>query len=419
MNPLAIIRRSTALTLTLALAAGCGDSQDAGPDVPPDASPDAPPESQAHRYTTTSNVGDLSTWTIDGDTLTVEWQDISTTGEVERTYHATAACDPVDAQFGDRSCLVQGDGDCVPGTAACADGDGLSDGDLLRVFEIPGVAILVSANNSQLHTGFAAGNCEDVAVDDYTFINVGLGQHDIFGLFRTNADFTNAVHMDFGFSDDPENEISYRTSDPAGIVPSITSSPCSGGVRELTIDATNDKIRLVLTAAGHLVLDKPEGAGGLLAVNAANAASVADFAGKSWGGITFPDDGEPELVDLTTGPLTNGAVPVTQIVVSAHGDITPDHPVSIHDGTTATKLNEQLLEPNDPYNTNNIVFGGDYTGGPAELPGIFELDPVMDETTLIGVGATVDGKTMLFGAVVNQFDGPENAIKGNFIIFEK
>lgn len=418
MNPLvSIIRSSTVTLLSLALAAtaGCGESQDAGPDVPPDAAP----ESQAHSYTTTSNVGDLSTWTIDGDNLTVEWQDISTTGEVERTYHGTAVCDPVNPQFGDRSCVVQGDGDCVPGTAACADGDGLSDGDLLRVFEIPGVALLVSTNNSQLHTGFAAGSCEDVPVDDYTFINVGLEQSDIFGLFRTNADLTNAVHMDFGFSDDPENQIAYRTSDPAGIVPSITPSPCNGGVRQLTIDATNDKIRLVVTAAGHLVLDKPEGAGGLLAINAANAADVSDFANKSWGGISFPDDSGPELIELTTGPLTDGAVPVTQIIASEHGDITPDHAVSIHDGSTAPKLNQQLLEPNEPYNTNNIVFGGDYTGGPAELPGIFELDPVQDETTLIGVGATVDGRTILFGAVVNQFQGAENGIKGNFIIFEK
>jgi len=394
--------------------AGCTNSEEPAPD------PDPIPE-PTYSYRTTSNVGDLSTWTLEGNMLSVEWKDIApVTGAIEKTYIASAVCASQNDEYGYRNCLVDGDAQCVSGTQQCGDDDGPQDGDTLTIFEVPGTALLVnSGHDGQLHAGFAAQGCSEVATQDYSYINIGLGQRDVVGLFRTDGDFSTVHHMDFGFSDAPDNELSYNTNDPGGLVAGLSASPCDGGVRELTIAETNDKLRLVITAAGHLVLDKPEGQGGMLAISKANAAVISDFASKSWHGISFPDEGEPEYISVTTGPLADGRVQLTSIVLSESGDITPMNSY-INSGAVAPSLNGGMMEPNEPYFTNQIVSGGHYTNGPSELPGVFELDPVSgDETAILGIGATVNGKTMLFGAVVNGHEENENVVKGNFILFEK
>ena len=374
-------------------------------------------------YTTTSNVGDLSTWTIDGNSLTVTWQDIAAmTGVVEKTYNASAVCTEPHVTFGYRTCLVDGDAVCTSGSVACAPGDGPQDGETFRMFEVPGVALVVSSNDDELHAGFSAGACEAVPTDDYTFVNVGLGQNDIFGLFRTDAAFTTATHMDFSFSDGTNGQISYTTGDPMGVVTGLSSGPCSNGVRELTIMSTGETLRLMVTSAGHFVLDKSEGEGGLVAINENNAATISDFANRDFGGIVFPDNSAPQAINVLTGAESAGQVPMTSIVLSSDGDITPMGSTAfISNGATGTKLNETLLEPGNAYNTNAIVSGGDYTGGPSTLPGLFEISPVSgDETAILGIATAVGGKTILFGTVANE-DGlsGENIVKGNFILVEK
>jgi hypothetical protein len=226
--------------------------------------------------------------------------------------------------------------------------------------------------------------------------------------------------MDFGFSDGADGQISYITNDPGGLVSGLTASACANGVRELQVEGENQTLRMVLTAAGHFILDKPEGQGGLIAINNQNAASIEDFAGKNFGGIAFPDDRPPAFVNATMGAAENGRALITSIELSDLGDITPQSPTYLNDGSAGSKLNEALLEPMQPYASNAIVLSGDYTAGPAQLPGVFELDAVSgDETSIVGIGAAVNGKAILFGAVVNEFEGASNAVKGNFILVEK
>ncbi len=281
------------------------------------------------------------------------------------------------------------------------------------------MALVAEYQGEQLHAGFAAGDCQDIGTDDYTYVNVGLGQSEAFGLFRTDADFTDVHHMDFGFSDDPDNQLRYQTHDPAGLV-SLTAGACTDGVRDLVVDAGDDKVRVMVTASGHLVLDKPEGQGGMLAIDAANAATIDDFADKTWGGIAFPDDRAPEYIRLTTGAAANGRAVVTSLKLSDTGDITPATPAYISDGAHSPSLNESMLEPLESYASNQIVVDGSYAGGPSQLPGIFEVDPISgDETAIVGIGTTVGGKTMLFGSVVNVYEDSRNGVKGNFILVEQ
>lgn len=403
----------SALFLTAIATAACGQVVDEN---------GTPPEvSSAHSYQTTSNVGDLSTWTIDGNQLSVEWKDIApVSGAIERTYSVSAICGSVDPTFGDRTCLVDGDSVCTPGTEACGPDDGPKNGETFTVFEIPGMALVANVEDEQLHAGFAAGDCAEMTTDDYTFINLGLGQGDIFGLFRTDSTFSAVKHMDFGFSDSPEGQISYTTGDPGGVLTGITPTECSGGVRDLIIGDNDETVRLIMTAAGHFIIDKAEGEGGLIAVNGENVATIEDFADRQFGGIAFPDDRAPELLNVVTGPAVDGRVQVLSIELSVSGDITPETPVYINDGTAGAKLSAQLLEPKAPYATNHIVASGSYTSGPSSLPGMFEIDPVSgDETAIIGLGASQGGKTILFGSTINEFDGVQNAVKGNFILVEK
>lgn len=397
------------LTACLSLGASCGEIED--PQT----------ETTSHSYRTTSNVGDLSTWTIEGNHLHVEWQDIApVSGAVEKIYTVDALCGSVNADFGHRTCLVDGDAICADGTVACEPGDGPQDGETFTIFEVPGMALIVNVEDAELHAGFAAGDCSEVATDDYTFVNVGLGQREIFGLFRTDADFSTVHHMDFGFSDAPENQLSYTTGDQAGLVAGISASACKDGVRELLIEGSGETLRLVVTQAGHFVLDKPEGEGGLIAINDQNSAVIADFANKEFGGIVFPDDRGPELLSMSTGDVAGGRASITALTLSETGDVMPDTPVYINEGAMGEHLGDAFLEPDQSYASNQIVVDGNYPQGPSQLPGVFEIDAVGgDETAIIGVGATVDGRTLLFGAVVNEFEGLENAVKGNFILVEK
>ncbi len=405
--------QSTSILLSLLAAFGCGtDAREEGTEDP---------AATAHSYQTTSNVGDLSTWTIDGNKLSVEWKDIAPiTGAIEKTYFVTAVCGSIDPDFGDRTCLVDGDALCTDGVVPCEPNDGPQNGETFTIFEVPGMALIANVENEQLHAGFAAGACDDMPTDDYTFINLGLGQKDIFGLFRTDSAFSLVHHLDFGFTDDPENQIAYTTGDDGGTVAGITASACQDGVRELVIDATSDTLRMMITGAGHFIIDKPEGQGGLIAVNAQNIATIEDFANRSFGGIAFPDDRAPELINATMGPAVNGRVEILSLELSDTGVVALNGPTYINDSTAGANLSAPMLEPRFAYADNQIVIDGSYTQGAASIPGMFEIDKVSgNETAIIGVGASLDGKTMLFGTVVNQYEGTTNGVKGNFILIEK
>ncbi len=64
-------------------------------------------------YSTTSNKGDYSEWTLSGNSLNAKWEVINSSGDVNYTYTIAATCGTADAD---------GVHQCTISTASCADG---------------------------------------------------------------------------------------------------------------------------------------------------------------------------------------------------------------------------------------------------------------------------------------------------------
>jgi len=192
-----------------------------------------------------------------------------------------------------------------------------------------------------------------------------------------------------------------------------------------------ETLRSVMTASGLFVLDLPSGQGGLISFKTANAATLADFAGKSFGGISFPDDTDPEPINAVFGSVTGGKVNITATigattssaldimpVAAASTDTAPDYPVF----TSATDYGAYSL------------LAGDYPA-PTDIPGLFKLDGLDstgDTGRVVMAAMKFSGKVIAVGMVYNwrttseenpatgsafAADGLYNT--GNFLLFEK
>ena len=102
---------------------------------------------------------------------------------------------------------------------------------------VPGVALFVHTDgdfdDEQLYIGFAknAEACSDDVSGDYTFIHIGLGLNENFSMYRTDDNFVNILHSDFGFDSTASTatpEVIYRTGSENTV---LTDSGCSNGVR--------------------------------------------------------------------------------------------------------------------------------------------------------------------------------------------
>ena len=375
-------------------------------------------------YSTTSTRGDYSEWSLDGDDLSVVWQAVDDLGAIDVTYTIAATCATAN-EFGIRECTIS-TASCAPGASVCSD---IPSG-TFELMDVPGLAIFVNTDDvgveKQLHVGFAkdAGACEDDVSGDYTFIRTGLGLSENFGMYRSDTNFINIAHSDFGFeplSMFTAQEIAYRTGSASGMEV-LNDMGCVEGVR--TRDADGTLIRSMMTESGLFILDFPAGEGGLVSFKVDQAAVLADFAGKTFGGISFPDNGDPSPVLAEFGSVNAGRVEVTVGTETINL-------VDVEFDTSAT-----ITNPTYPDFTAVIP---DYAGNalaatyptPDTIPGLFKLEDPADSGRVILVGMNFNDKVIAFGMVYNRrdttdtnpatgnpFDADGLYNTGNFIIFE-
>ncbi len=397
--------QTAAIAVAIALtSAACSQDQGGGSST------------DSYTYGTTSSTGDWAEWTIEGSALSVLWQDISLTGDLERTFTVKATCVTADATFGYRTCTISSFA-CADGTATCTGTEG-ADITQFHTFEIPGVALMVhapkstttdSVNNDDIHFGFATStaSCKDDVSGDYVYARMNVGDNDIFGLYRTDADLLNVTHAVFQYSgsDLTTKQLAYNAS--SGGTLTLTDGGCTNGLRQRT--SPGGKFRAFLTAAGTFILDMPEGNGGIVSFKTENAASLSDFASKEWNGISFPDNGKPQLIYAKSTTESGSAIALTEVKM-------------LKDGTSTTLTSSlpsfSAVGDSAPaaYTSSGNALVTDYPN-PASLPGIFKLAGGTDTNTIIA-GMKFSGKTIAFGVNLNTRDG---GIKntGNFVIFEK
>jgi hypothetical protein len=386
----------------------------------------------SYTYSTTSSKGDYAEWTLSGDQLAAAWNVIQTDGTIAYTLDFTSTCGTADT-FGVRTCTVDA------ATSTCSDGaltcPGTFTGDF-AMMEVPGVALFVqtgSGSSGQLNVGFAkdSGACTQDVSGDYTTIHTGLGTTENFGLYRVDSDLLNVTHGDFGFVTADGNatqSVDYGTSTPDV---TFSDSGCVGGVRTRVLAGSGDTIRSMITASGLSVWDLPAGLGGLISFKTANAASLADFANKSFGGISFPDNAAPEPISAISGAVSGNQVDIT--AVSAGGSSLTANIKALATPATATSpaYPDFTVAPSG-YTSTNTVLATDYSA-PAAIPGLFKLDGALTDTGRVVMAAMkFNGKVIAVGMVYNYrttydtnpatgttfpSDGLYNT--GNYILFEK
>jgi len=406
------------LAMAMALAGGCGSS-------------DTGPATSKNSYATTSSKGDYSEWTLTGDTLDASLDVVNDTGGIDYTYAVTANCGSADS-FGVRSCTVT-TSSCSDGLLTCtAPPSGSFD-----MMEVPGVALYVhmgSGSSAQLHVGFAKDStaCTADVSGDYTLIHTGLGNRENFGVYRSDADFINITHADFGFDTADANvsdqSVAYRTGDGTGTgMEALIDDGCVDGVRKRFVGG--DAIRSMMTGSGLFVMDLPAGQGGLISFKTSNAATLADFANKSFGGISFPDNSPAEPVKATSGAVVGSQVDLSATIGSESQ--------AFNIKALATPSSTPISGPPYPDFTvapagySNNTLSADYTD-PAAIPGMFKIDGVNDSGRVVMAAMKFSGKLIAVGMVYNYrttsetnpgtglpFDQDGLYNTGNFILFEK
>lgn len=401
---------------TLILLSACGGSNDS-----------APAASNSFTYSTTSSKGDYSEWTLIDGGLTATWNVVASNGDIEYTYNLSATCsDP--ASSGVRSCTIT-TGSCSDGTLACSD---TPTGDF-DMMDVPGVALFVHTDgdfdDDQLHVGFAKNNdaCSDDVSGDYTFMRTGLGLTESFGMYRTDANFINILHSDFGFDSTVATTtptVAYRTGSEAN---ALVDNGCTNGVRFRQTSIGGDSIRSMMTNSGLFVLDFPSGQGGIVSFKTSHAASLSDFENKSFGGISFPDNSGSEPISATSGAIVDNKVSMAAVIGS-------------------TVLNMDVMSLNTSDSMTNPSYP-DFTAVPAgygasvlsstyatpnDVPGLFKFDNLPDNGRVIMSAMKFNDKIIGIGMVynfrntgqINPADGNPFAADnlyntGNFILFEK
>ncbi|HHO56879.1 MAG TPA: hypothetical protein ENK21_10855 [Trueperaceae bacterium] len=379
-------------------------------------------------YFTTSSKGDYSDWTIVDNLLTAVWHVVNSSGAIDYSYNFTANCAlPVDD--GSRLCTINPGATCTNGVAVCTD----TPSGVIRIMEVPGVALYALSNDDfqeqQLHVGFAkdSGACSQNVSGDYTMIHSGLGLRDNFGVYRSDTNFLNVLHADFGFDTSSAlvtPTVKYNSSSEAE---SLTDLGCSDGVRVRRLGT--DTIRAMLTQSGLFVLDLPAGQGGLLSFKTNRAAQIADFANKNFGGVSFPDNSGPRFVKAVSSALTANRVGL------AAGDGSSTINLRIMPLTTAD-LETSPGYPNfatspTGYSTPGSVLAAGYPA-PKDIPGLFKLDGLTDAGRVILSAMEYNSKIIVIGMVYNHrttsetnpatgLHFTENNLynTGNFILFEK
>lgn len=416
----------------LAIAAGVFNSCTTGSDS--GSNPDR--GSGSYTYSTTSNVGDYSEWTFDGTTVSTSWQVVNSTGGIDMTYTVVADCGVFNSTYGYYTCTISS-GACTPGLAACS---GTPSG-TFDMMEVPNTAIFVhtgSGSSSQLHVGLLKDStaCSADVSGDYVYAKTGLGQRELFGIYRSDTDFLNVTHADFAmFSSASATTpvIEYSTQDASGTgAVTFTNGGCSSGVRSRGVSGST--LRAMMTNSGLFILDMPSGQGGIVSFKMANAATLVDFENKTFGGISFPDNSTPAPILAVTGSSASNAVAVTS------GDVN-GNPIGAVDIRPLTNNTSAATSPSFP-DFSVAPASGTYSANttlqptyptPDSFPGFFRIDGATSDTGRVMLAAAkLNGKVVAFGFVYNWRDsGQTNPATGspfspdglyntgNFILFER
>ncbi len=420
-----IILLST-LIFAVGILSGCGGGGSSTP----------PKVISSTTYSTTSNKGDYSEWTLSSDnSLHATWEVINDSGDVNYTYTIAASCVAANADSVRQCTISKASCKATPATTCPT----TSPSGTFAMMEVPGVALLVhtTTGGDELQVGFVkdANACNDDVSGDYTFIRTGVGLKDSFGMYRSDANFQTVKHSDFGFdtpattwADYTSQSVAYLTDDGGSVT--LGGNNCSNGVRERTMGAT-DTLRTMMTASGLLVLDLPAGQGGMLSFNIKKAASLADFANKSFSGINFPDDGSPETFHATFGSITSNKINFSislnlpQVIGSEGLNI-------MLLGTSSVLINPAYPDFSTvPANYSSSPLQADYKT-PKDIPGLFKMGKFQDKGRVILGAMKFNNKVIAIGMVNNfrdandtnpstgsAFTGPGVFNSGNFILFEQ
>lgn len=421
---------SVSIFIALAALAGCGGGGGAN------SSPSTP---VSYTYTSTTSRGDLVNYTITGSSAAIQWNVTDTVGAINYTWNIAASCSEQDATYGHRSCTIAS-AVCTAGATVCPI---ISPRGSFQMLEVPGLALIANipvatasgasgSTRDELHAGFITGGCPTDVSGDYVYIMTGHPSNlsagtDLFGIYRSDATFNAVTHADFGMETVGAAALNaavanYATNaaNPTG-AEMFTGSSCENGVFTRTLNGSI--FRLNITRGGSLILDAPAGQGGLISFKTTIAATLADLAQRNWWGITFPDQGESELLSLRTGTVNAGAVELNG--QSNAGATILNIPIKPASGGAALSPANKFNAPAD-YTASGNVLAGTYPA-PANIPGLFQIDD-SPGSNIVTVASRVGSQVMLYGVVFNHRDrnglgctpGAANCElrnSGNFIIF--
>lgn len=405
-------------------------------------SPATTTTSSSVTYSTTSSKGDYSEWTLSSGALNASWEVVNDTGGIDYTYTIAATCGAVD---------TDNFHNCTISTASCSDGvascPATSPSGDIKVMEVPGVALVVqttaSSGGDDLHAGFvkSASACADDVSGDYTYIRTGVGLQENFGIFNADSNMINIEHADFGFDTGATSQgeygstltpstqtVAYRTG--SGGSDTLVDGGCSTGVRARTTSG-GDAMRAMMTASGLFILDLPAGQGGFVSFKTSNAASLSDFANKSFGGIVFPDDGAAQPLHASSGALASGKI---DLAISSGNPFIDGQTFNIMALTTPSGLVPDYPDfTASPTGYSSNPLASTYPT-PNDIPGIFKFGQLFDAGRVIVAAMKFNNKVIAVGMVYNwrdpgfSFNNPSTGNtfaagglynSGNFILFEK
>lgn len=380
----------------------------------------------AFTYTTTSARGDYSEWTLTGSLLEATWQVVREDGAIDYTYDFSATCGDPDSR-GIRNCTVSASS-CVAGVSTCP----APISGTFSMMDVGGVALfveIVSSVTPELHVGFVKDNsaCSQDVTGDYTFIRTGLGLDESFGVYRSDSNFIQIKQSDFGFDTPDANAttqtVAYRTITESE---TLTDEGCTDGVR-LRSKAGGSIMRSMMTSRGLFVLDFPAGEGGQISFKIANAATLGDFAGKSFGGISFPDNSAAEFVNAVFGSF-GGTYIDTEITVGSETGNLKFMPLATPSTDTNPAYPDFTISP--PGYGASVL--SDTYPNPSAIPGLFKLGGLYDDGRVIIAAVKYNSKVIGVGMVYNyrttSDTNPASGVNfganglyntGNFIIFER
>jgi len=392
--------------------------------------------SASFTYSTTSNVGDYTEWTFDGTTIGANWKVINSTGGIDVTYTIVANCPTYNDTYGYYTCTITSAA-CTPGIGSC----GTNPSGTFDMMEVPGTAIFVhtgSGASSQLHVGLLKDStaCTADVSGDYVYARTGLGSRELYGIYRSDSNFLSVTHADFAMwasASATTPVVEYTTQDASGTgAVTFTDGGCASGVR--TRGTGSETLRAMMTNSGLFILDMPSGQGGIVSFKMANAATLADFENKTFGGISFPDNSSPSPILAVTGASASNAV----AVISGDVDGSPIGAVDIRPLTNATSAATNPSFPDYSVAPASGTYAANTTlqpvyATPSTFPGMFRIDGgLSDSGRVMMAAAKLNGKVVAFGFVYNWRDsGQTNPATGspfspdglyntgNFILFER